>query len=234
MNRLLAALSVADRSILEPHLERVDLPRGEVLYDAFSPITRGYFVDRGVVSVVCAFADGKTAETGTIGIEGFVGVGTILHDEVAMARHVVQMPVAARRVEIAILLQMLDRTPALRELLLRYSRALLCQVSQSVACNSVHSAEQRLVRWLLMFQRSADNHVLHLTQEFLAEMLGLRRPTVTAMAQGLQAAGLIEYSRGRIRILDHEGLEAVACECHSLVRQHYDRLLPLAFGSGSG
>lgn len=234
MNRLLSTLSGPDRAILEPHLEPVDLPRGEVLYDAFSPITRGYFVDRGVVSIVCAFADGKTAEMGTIGVEGFVGVGTILRDELAMARHIVQVPGAARRVEIATLLRTLDGAPALRDLLVRYSRALFCQVSQSVACNSVHSAEQRLARWLLMFQRRADNHVLRLTQEFLAEMLGVRRPTVTAVARDLQAAGLIEYSRGRIRIIDQEGLEAVACECDSLVRQHYERLLPLAFGTGSG
>ena len=162
----------------------------------------------------------------TVGNEGAVGAGALLDDNTATGRYLVQLPGSALAIEPAKLRIALEESPSLRALLAAYARAFVGQVMQSVACNAVHSAEERCARWLLMTHDRSGGDTFALTQEFLAQMLGVHRPTVTIVARTLQRAGLIRYSRGSITVLDRAGLEEAACECYHLIRRRYERLLP--------
>jgi CRP-like cAMP-binding protein len=228
-NSLLEALPAEERRALAPHLETVHLARGTVLAEAGDALGHVYFPYDGVVSGTLTMRDGDTAEIATVGREGMVGIGVALGHAEAITRNVVQVAGEAARLPVAELEAALARSPAVRALCLSYVMALLFQVIQSSACNALHPTEQRFCRWLLLLHDRIGGGTLRLTQEFLAEMLGVYRPTVTLVARNLQAAGLIRYRRGVVEVLDRAGLEEVSCECYRAVRAQYERLLPDTF-----
>ena len=220
-NRLLASLKPHDRALLEPFIETVALRRGEVLSEPGENVVCTHFPGPGsMVSLVLSMRDGRTIEAATIGREGVIGGIVSTGHKPAFARVIVQIGGAALRLETARLEEAKKRSASLRDLFNRYADALLAQVLQSVACNALHTIEERCSRWLLIAaDRVAGSHIL-LTQEFLAEMLGVQRTTVSSAAQRLQRKGLIKYSRGRITISDRNGLEEAACECYVAVEKH--------------
>lgn len=225
-NRLLAALPHEVRSRLVPYLQPVFLPRGKVLYNVDEPLNRVYFLETGVVSLVAVFEDRTTAEMATLGREGVVGIGTLLGGEYALGRYVVPMPALALAIEASRFQSAVRESPEFRAACEAYAQAFLREALQIAACNSVHMVEERCARRLLMSHDRNDGDTLTLTQECLAEMLGVCRSTVTLAAGALQRAGLIRYRRGAITVLDRAGLEAAACECYGLIRNQYEQLLP--------
>lgn len=234
-NQLLAAFSRRDRALLAPHLEEVLLERGQVLFEPGTVPAHASFPHEGtMISLVVPLRDGSMTETIAVGLEGVAGV-CVDATEASMAsftRGVVQMPGAAARIPVERLAQAALASPGLRRLLAHYAEAAMSMALQSVACNATHSARVRLVRWLLTAQDRAGPAArdagapLPLTQQFLAEMLNVRRATVGEVALALQAAGLIRMHRGRVRVIDRAGLEDAACECYASVRRRFDVLLP--------
>jgi CRP-like cAMP-binding protein len=224
-NRILAALPREVLSRLLPYLKPEFLPRGRVLCDVDESLRHVYFVERGLVSMVAVFADRTTAEMATVGREGLVGIGNILGGEHALARYVVPMPALALAIEASQFRGALQENPDLRATCNAYAQAFLSEALQTAACNSVHMVEERCARWLLMSHDRSDDDTLALTQEYLADMLGVCRSTVTLAAGALQRAGLIRYRRGAITVLDRLGLEAASCECYRIIREQYERLL---------
>jgi CRP-like cAMP-binding protein len=224
-NRLLAALSDEAYQRLVPHLELVSLLPQQILYQAGEPITHVYFPHRSVISLINLMEDGSTIEVGLVGREGMVGLPVILGDANYLHQAFVQIGDRAMRIRAEVLKAEFNRGGALQTLLLRYVQALLTQVSQSAACNRFHTIEERLARQLLLIQDALQSQEFLLTQESLAQMLGARRSGVTVAAGTLSQAGMIRYARGRIFVLDREGLEATACECYRVIRDEFDRLL---------
>ena len=223
-NRLLARLPPTELALIAPKLEVARFARGELLYAAGAPVRRVWFPLDCVVSLTLTLSDGGTAETGAIGREGMAGSVGALGTGHALADHVVQLAGSAAGLDAARFGALVADRPAVRELWLRYNEALLGQVLHAVACNALHTVPARLARWLLTFQdRCGGSAALQLTQEFLAQMLGVHRPTVTIVARELQAARLIRYQRGTVELIDRARLEAVACECYHRVRALYDR-----------
>lgn len=220
-NRLLAVLPQRVLWSLRPRLKPVSLARGMVLCEADEPLRRVYFVEAGAVSLVTVFEDGTTAEMATVGREGAVGIGALLGGEHALGRYVVSLPGSALAVEAARFRSMLREDSELRAACEVYARVFLTHLLQNVACNASHRVEQRCARWLLMCADRMEADTFELTQEYLAEMLGVRRSTVTVVAQTLQNADFIRYRRGAITVLDRRGLEAAACECYRIVRDAY-------------
>ena len=229
-NRLLAALPHDALSCLRPHLKPVSLARGRVLCEADEPLERIYFVEVGAVSLVTVFENGTTAEMATVGSEGMVGIGILLGGEHALGRYVVPVSGFAHAIEASRLRSALRVSPELRAACETYAQAFVAHLLQNVACNAAHRVEQRCARWLLMCADQTENDTFELTQEYLAEMLGVRRSTVTVVAGTLQQAGLINYRRGTITILDRRRLEAAACECYRIIRDRYERLPVRAIG----
>ena len=223
-NRLLAALPNETLSGLEPHMKTVPLRRGRVLCEVDEPLSQVYFVEHGAISLVTVFEDGTTAEMATVGREGVVGIGAVLGGERALGSYVVALSGAAMAVDVAHFRDALCETPTLRPACEAYAQAFLAHLLQNVACNAAHRVEQRCARWLLMCADQTDDGTFELTQEYLADMLGVRRSTVTVVACALQQAGLIGYRRGSITVRDRRGLEGAACECYRIVRNRYDRL----------
>lgn len=228
-NCLIAALPHEILVGLQPHLRPVSLRRGMVLCEADEPLTRVYFVEAGAVSLVTVFEDGTTAEMATVSREGMVGIDILLGARHAFGRYVVAVPGSASAVEVSRFRTALRESPQLRAGCEAYAQAFIGHLLQNVACNAAHTVEQRSARWLLMCADQSEDDAFELTQECLAEMLGVRRSTVTVVASTLQHRGLIRYRRGAIRVLDRRRLEAVACECHGIVRARYERLIPRAF-----
>jgi CRP-like cAMP-binding protein len=228
-NRLLAALRTEDYNRLRPHLQVVPLERGRELLEPGEPIRHAYFLHSGVVSLVAAMADGTVAEMTTIGREGVVGFEALAGTDFPVGRALVQVSGTASRLELVRLRRVTWRNEGLDGVLGRYQRALLQQTLQGVACNRAHELEERCCRLLLMTNDRAAGDTFDLTQEFLAMMLGVRRPTVTAVAHSLRNANLIRYSRGVMTIIDRRGLEKCACECYGIIRQTFKRLLPLTY-----
>jgi CRP-like cAMP-binding protein len=224
-NRLLAALPPREYGRLRPHLEPVPLVGRDVLHQPHQPIRHVHFPTRGAVSVLTPLADGKDIEVGLVGPEGVLGLPVVLGAGSSVSRCVVQVPGEALRLGAADFHRHVPRHGRLHALLLRYAHAFLVQVSQSVACNARHSVGRRLCRWLLMAHRRAGSDRFQLTHEFLAAILGVRRASVTEVAQRLQRAGLIRYARGQVAVLDRAGLEAAACECYHVVQRELDRVL---------
>jgi CRP-like cAMP-binding protein len=224
-NRLLASLPDEVQSTLQPHLKTAALPRGGVLYEADAPLTRVYFVEVGAVSLVTIFEDGTTAEMATVNREGLVGIDALLGGKHAFGRYVVAIPGSALTLEVSRFQAALRENTRLRAACEAYAQAFLAHLLQNVACNAAHTVEQRCARWLLMCAGQTDDDAFALTQEYLAEMLGVRRSTVTVIAGTLQQTGLIRYCRGSITVVDRRGLEAVACECHRIIRSRYERLM---------
>jgi CRP-like cAMP-binding protein len=221
-NALLAALPSADRARLLAGMQRISLPVGTVLSDSDEPYRRIHFLTSGVVSLVAPMVNGALVEMATVGPEGIVEVNLVLDSRIAMSRNIVQVPVEALAMEYQAFRRSQLELPSLRNALLRFSQAFLKQVLQSVACNAIHSAQQRAARWLLMCEDRNRGRSFALTQEFLGSMLGVSRPHVTTIARALQRDGLIQYRRGMITILDRAGLEQACCECYRLIRKAYD------------
>jgi CRP-like cAMP-binding protein len=224
-NQLLAALSKQEYSRLLPHLESVSLPLKQIIYAPNQVIEYVYFPTNGIISLVNVTQNGGIVEAATVGNEGMVGIPVLLGGDQMVGQAIVQVAGDAVRMKVDIFNREVTSGSTLHRLLLRYTLALMTLISQSVACNSLHSEEQRCCRWLLICQDRVKSDSFELTQEFLAQMLGVQRPTVSGAATTLQQAGLIRYSRGKMTIRDRSGLEANCCECYSIVKQEFERLL---------
>ncbi|WP_114188399.1 Crp/Fnr family transcriptional regulator [Microvirga aerophila] len=225
-NRLLAALEPEDFASLEPHLEIVDLQKGQVLYEAGDTIRYTYFPHDTVVSLVNVLEDGGSVEVAVFGREALFGLISALYTRESFGRYIVHLPGTASRIEIDRVQEVVNERPRIRLLLHRFTEALLAQTFQTVACNAVHAVEARCCRWILSTQDRVDQDTLPLTHEFLAEMLGVQRPSVSVVLRTLQTAGLIRQGRGLIAVVDRAGLEEAACECYGKIRRSFERLLP--------
>jgi CRP-like cAMP-binding protein len=224
-NRILAALGDGEREGIFPYLEQVSLPVGEVLFEPGDRVRQIYFPINSVVSMLAAMENGTTVEAGVIGNEGVVGISTILGAETSMVQGLVQVSGEALRIPAEPLMAEFKRGGKLQAFILRHTHTLFTMVSQTAACNRLHTVEERLARWLLTTRDRVESDEFLLTQEFIARMLGTRRAGVTVAAGILQQAGLINYRRGRIFIIDRERLEEVSCECYRIVKEEYDRYL---------
>jgi CRP-like cAMP-binding protein len=224
-NRLLSLLSDKDYERLRPHLSQIALEYRKSLYEASRPIEQVYFPIDGVASLVITTADGSSAEVGTIGNEGMVGLPICLGDRDAPSAVYVQVPGTALVMNARLFRTQLEAGPALNLVMLRYAHAFFNQVAQSGACAHLHPVDQRCCRWLLMTRDRMPAGDFLLTHEFLGMMLGVRRTTVTDVMGALQKAGLIRYRRGHVTIVDHEGLLRRACECYEISKLEFDRLL---------
>ena len=225
-NRLLAALELEDFALLEPDLESVTLSLGQVLYEPGDIIRHVYFPHDAVVSLVNVMEDGGSVEVGVFGREGVMGLLSALATREAFGRYIVQMDGTASRASYERLNELRNARPKLRQLIAFYGEALLAQTFQTVSCNAVHVVEARCCRWILSMHDRTDQDTLPLTHEFLAEMLGVQRSSVSVVTRTLQTAGLIRQSRGGITVSDRAGLEETACECYGKIRRAYQRLLP--------
>jgi CRP-like cAMP-binding protein len=224
-NRLLALLPPDVLAQLAPKFSRVSLSLRQSLYAADQPIEAVFFFESGMASMVTQLEDGVQAEVGIIGFEGMTGIALLHGADSSFTDGFVQIAGTALRMGASAFRQELQSNEPFRVLLLRYSEAHQAQISQTAACNGRHGLEQRLARWLLMAHDRVEDDELPLTQEFLAMMLGVHRPSITVTAGILQRAGLIRYASGRITILDRPSLEASSCECYSAVRGRFERLL---------
>jgi len=228
-NRILAALSREDADRLKPHLQDITVEPRQVLFEPGRATTRAYFLHDAFVSILTAFEDGPTVETATIGPEGVVGLSLLANSSVSPGRAVVQRGGTASMISTDRLQRAMNESPSLRTLLGRYVHAFLAQALQTVACNAVHSTSERMARRLLMSADRTDGTGFSLTHECLADMLGVGRPTVSLTARTLQTAGLIQYRRGMMQVVDRPGLEAASCPCYAVIRRAYEQLLPLTF-----
>ncbi|MCL7939736.1 Crp/Fnr family transcriptional regulator [Halomonas sp. ATCH28] len=224
-NHLLAALPRDEYQCLAPHLEWVDLTLGDSLVESGKVMRHVYFPTDSIVSLLCVMEDGDSTEIAVVGAEGIVGISLFMGGETTPSRAVVQSAGSAYRLQGQLLKDEFDRASTLQHLLLRYTQALITQMAQTAVCNRHHSLDQQLCRWLLLSLDRLPTNELMMTQELIANMLGVRREGVTESAGKLQKAGLISYHRGRISILDRPGLEARVCECYAVVKKEYDRLL---------
>jgi CRP-like cAMP-binding protein len=227
-NRLLATLPSADLTLLSPHLKDVVLEQGFVLQEQGESIKEVYFPIEGIISLLAVMRQGDAIETATVGREGAVGLLSGLGPRRSHTRAVVQVSGTALRIQASLFRKAAEGSPAIRDIIGRYGEMLLIQVQQTAACNALHDVEERLSRWLLQARDRVDGNIIRLTHEFLSQMLGVRRPTVTVVARMLQQAGLIRYHRGHIEILDRPGLEARACECYRAIRRQIDEVAPAA------
>jgi CRP-like cAMP-binding protein len=224
-NRLLSLLTDSDYERLRPHLSPLVFDYKRSLYEAARPIEHVYFPIEGVASLVITTADGSSAEVGTIGSEGLIGLPVCLGDREAPSSVYVQVPGTALSMDARVFRRELDRSPTLNLIMLRYAHAFFNQVAQSAACAHLHMVEQRCCRWLLMTRDRMPTGDFLLTHEFLGMMLGVRRTTVTDVMGSLQKAGLVRYRRGHVTILDHEALQQRSCECYDISKAEFDRLL---------
>jgi CRP-like cAMP-binding protein len=225
-NRLLAALAPADWDRWKPLLEPCDLPLSMVLYESGVAMSHVYFPTTAIVSLLYVMKDGASAEIAVVGREGLVGVALFMGGNSTPSRAVVQSAGRGFMMRAADVAEEFADNPAVMQLLLRYTQALLTQMAQTAVCNRHHALEQQLCRWLLLSLDALEGNDIVMTQELIANMLGVRRGGVTEAALKLQEAGVIRYSRGRITVLDRPGLEHLTCECYAVVKLEYERLLP--------
>jgi CRP-like cAMP-binding protein len=225
-NHLLAALPAVDRERLAPHLTLVELPLGHVVYESGDQLRSVYFPTNSIISLLYVMEDGASAEIAIVGNEGVVGIAIFMGGETTPSRAIVQSAGYGYSLSAAILKQEFVRGGSLQHLLLRYTQALITQMAQTAVCNRHHSIDQQLCRWLLLSIDRLPSNDLTMTQELIANMLGVRRSGVTEAALKLQAAGLIRYSHGHIAVLDRVGLEQRVCECYAVVKREFERLLP--------
>ncbi|MEO6779595.1 MAG: Crp/Fnr family transcriptional regulator [Bradyrhizobium sp.] len=228
-NRLLHALSPSNLKRLMPELEHIRCQREQVLMDADSSLDHVFFPESGVVSVLAVYADGSVIEMATIGREGCTGMQAVFGAKSSSVQLLVQIPGSAARMSRVAFTRAVQSMPSFRGLMFSYVQAFLEQVMVSVACNGAHSLKQRLARWLLMMRDRADGDALPVTQNLLAEMLGVQRPTITNAAEELERAGLIERGRRQVTILDRHGLTEASCECYRLVRARVAFHLPKTY-----
>ena len=224
-NSLLASLPADVFSALSPHLKLVELKFGDVLAETGGAVRKVYFPYSGVISLVVELDVGSMIETAMVGRDGVLSAAAALDGKVSLNKGVVQLAGSAGVMEVDQLRRLAKEFEPFREILIRHEQVLFAQSQQSAACNASHTVESRMCRWLLHMRDFAGGDDLLLTQEFLAQMLGVRRTSVTVVASPLRKAGLIDYTRGRIRLRDVEGLKKEACECYATVKAHYQRLL---------
>ena len=233
-NRLLASLGSDDFEALEPHLEVVALRQDQVLYETGDPLRHAYFPHDTVVSLVAVLSDGRSAEMAIYGREGALGLIGTAFTRQSFGRCIVQASGTASRIELERWHEVVDARPKIRQLVLHFSDAMMARVMQNVACNAVHSVVARACRWILSTHDRLDGNTMPLTHEFLAEMLGVQRSTVSTITRDLQKAGFIRQGRGEITITDRAGLEGASCECYGAVRRSFERLLPHTYNGGAG
>jgi CRP-like cAMP-binding protein len=225
-NSLLAALSATELKRIRRHLEPVDMPLGMVVYESGRPLDHVYFPTDSIVSLLYVLENGASAEIAVVGNEGVVGVSLFMGGETTPSRAVVQSAGSAFRMSGATMKEEFTRGRTMQHLLLRYTQALITQMAQTAVCNRHHSVDQQLCRWLLLSIDRLAAPELTMTQELIANMLGVRREGVTEAAGKLQKAGVISYRRGHIKVLDRPKLETLSCECYEVVRRESERLLP--------
>lgn len=225
-NYLLNALPLAEYQRLEPHFELVTLKLGEVLYESGDQMRHAYFPTASIISLLYVLENGSSAEIAVVGNEGILGIALFMGGHTTPSRAVVQSKGMAFRLKADILLEEFNRGGATQNLLLRYTQALITQMTQTAVCNRHHTVEQQLCRWLLLSLDRLSGNSLDMTQELIANMLGVRREGVTEAAGRLQREGLIKYCRGHIEVLDRDLLESRVCECYQVVKTEFERLLP--------
>ena len=224
-NGLLASLPPADFVTLKPHLETVELKHEAVLFGTGDPVDRVYLPHSGVISLVVNLPSGEMIETGMIGRDSLVGGSSALDGKISLNTAIVQIPGEASVLPLDRMRAFADSSSAFRTTLIRHEQVILIQAQQAAACNATHKVENRLARWLLRCRDLVGGDNLDLTQEFVSQMLGVQRTSVTIVAQTLQTAGLIRYKRGRVHIVDVDGLRDTACDCYHAVKSRSDRLL---------
>jgi CRP-like cAMP-binding protein len=223
-NLLLASLPPKDLALLVPHLKDVAIEQGVMLQEAGEPIELVFFPQSGMISLLAVMPAGNGIETATIGREGAVGALSGLGARTAVGRAVQQVAGISSRIAVSRFLSAVSESPGIRDLIIRYNDIQMSLVHQAAGCNALHPVEARLCRWLLQTRDRSDSDRLPLTQEFLSEMLGVHRTTVTMLARELHALGLIDYQRGKIEIINRSGLETKACECYATVRRKTDEI----------
>jgi CRP-like cAMP-binding protein len=224
-NRLLGAMESASRKRIDPHLEPITLKLGAVVCDAGGILKHAYFPEGSVLALLTVLENGSAIETANIGREGAFGLFAAMYSRVSFNRCIVQLAGPMLRCPIELLQSEFKTSEHVRDLFVSYSETLLSQVQQTVACNALHTTEERMSRWLLMMHDRAQGEPLTYTHEFLAHILGANRKSVTLAAQSLQTAGFITYRRGRMQVLDRTGLEKASCECYAIVRERFDAFL---------
>lgn len=224
-NLLLDALEPASRHRIAAHLEPIELKLGAVVCEAGGLLKHAYFPQGNVLSLLTVLENGSAIETANIGREGAFGLFAAMYSRVSFNRCLVQLEGAMVRCPIQLLQSEFKHSEQVRDLFVSYSETLLSQVQQTVACNAMHTTEERMCRWLLMMHDRANGEALPYTHEFLSHMLGANRKSVTLAAQSMQSAGLISYRRGRIQVVDRPGLENAACECYAIVKERFDAFL---------
>jgi CRP-like cAMP-binding protein len=230
-NHLLAALPEAEWQRLSPHLEPTSMPLGQVLYESGRTLSHVYFPTDAIVSLLYVMENGASAEIAVVGHEGIVGISLFMGGESTPSRAVVQSAGQGFKLRAQVIKDEFERAGPVMHLLLRYTQALITQMAQTAVCNRHHTLDQQLCRWLLLSLDRLPGSDLVMTQELIANMLGVRREGVTEGALKLQKAGLIRYSRGHVTILDRAGMEQRTCECYAVVKKEYDRLLPASLAT---
>ena len=225
VNRLLAALPAEDYQRLVPHLQPVELPQYQILYNAAESYDYAYFPSYSIISIVAILESGSTIEIGVIGNEGMLGIPIVLETDYTTSTAIVQVGDGGYKIAAKRLQSELNRQGALKRLMMRYIQARTIQLGQTTACNRYHSVEQRFARWLLTVRDNIQKNEFQLTQEFISQMLGVRRTGVSEIATRFQEQGIIQYRRGFIRIISSQKLEAYACECYWLIAKEFSRLL---------
>ena len=224
-NHVLASLAEFDADALRPHMKSIDLLQGKVVAEAGNEIDRVIFPNSGIISLVVSLTSGETIEIGMIGRDSVLGASAAIEDAIFLNRAIVQVEGTGTVIEATHIRQVAAQSPAFRATFMKHERMLLAQSQQSAACNALHELEARLARWLLRARDALGSDDLALTQEFLSQMLGVRRTSVSLVANTLQKAGTIRYRRGNITILNVEGLQECACECYAAVKSMSDRLM---------
>lgn len=224
-NQLLAALPAEEYEHLVPHLEVVTLPAKKILWQPGDRLNYVYFSTGAIISLVSVMESGATVEVGMVGREGVAGAPELIGTSVTTHQAIVQLAGTALRISADLLKVELNRCKTLKTKLLLYIQALFVQVAQGAVCNRLHTIEQRLARWLLTIQDGIEADEFYLTQEFIAEMIGIRRSSVTVAAGTLQQAGMIQYTRGRITILDRDNMQTACCECYQVIKHEFNRIL---------
>ena len=225
-NHLIAALPVEEWERLSLHMELIHMPLGEVLYESGTQLRHVYFPTTSIVSLLYVTEKGRSTEIAVVGFEGLIGVSLFMGGESTPSRALVQSAGAGFRLKAAVLMEEFNRAGPVLHLLLRYTQALITQMTQTAVCNRHHTLDQQLCRWLLLSLDRLESNELAMTQELIADMLGVRREGVTEAAGRLENAGVIQYRRGHITVLDRALLEQRTCECYAVVKKEYDRLLP--------
>lgn len=224
-NLFLASLPEADRALLEPSLRPIELPQQTILFETGQSVSSVYFPTQSIVSLVINLSSGQMIEAAMVGRDGLVGASPALGGRISTHRGIVQLGGGALICEAGAFKDAVLASPRLLSLVIRHEQAVFAQAQQSAACNASHNVEARLARWLLRTRDLADSEALPFTQEFLGEMLGVQRTSVSVVANSLQQAGMIQYRRGKISIVDAAALERTACECYATIRQHYHALM---------